>query len=680
MKLRDRLATATTLAVGGASRRLHLGSGSVIGGKSGLLLAPDLLASLSAGRQIALVSGTNGKTTTTRLLARAIGVRGPVATSSAGANLPGGLVAALAKSPRDAPGVLEVDEAYLGAVADSSGASVVVLLNLSRDQLDRVSETRMLAQRWRKSLAANSSATVVANADDPLVVWAAGGARKVTWVGAGQLWHSDSTGCPWCGGRIAFSESWSCTGCGEERPAPDASLRGGVLLTTDGRALPIRTSLPGRCNLANSAMAATAAGLMGVDEADALAAMADVSEIEGRFAKVALFGFSTRMLLAKNPAGWAELIDLLAGAKEPVVVGINARVADGHDPSWLWDVEFECFADRFVVATGERAADLAVRLRYAGVEHSTVPDQVEALREAARRGNGGSWEHVEYVGNYTAFQQLRRKLERLDRAEESAPPPPPRRVSAPMPPPRRSSGPGASALRVVVVHPDLLGTYGDAGNGRVIAARAAWREMPVELVFATADRPLPVSADIYCLGGGEDGPQVQSAELLASGGLSKAVANGSVVLAVCAGYQVVGESFPDAEGRQRQGVGLLDVSTAKSRERRAVGELTAEPFDEDLRRLTGFENHSAITSLGEGVRPLAKVLSGIGNGAGDGTEGAITDKVVGTYMHGPVLARNPSLADRLLRMATGLSLSSLDDDEENRLRYERLRAVKSRRA
>ncbi len=696
--VRARLAGRASTAVSAVSRRLHLGGGSVIGGRVGLLIEPDLLATLAAGRQVALVTGTNGKTTTTRLLAAALGGSSRVATSPAGANLPPGLATALASSSVGVPAVLEVDEGYLGAVAGAVDPKVVALLNLSRDQLDRVSEVRMVAARWRTALGASAGITVVANVDDPLVVWGAQGASTVVWVAAGQLWRQDAVGCPACSGRIVFAAGeWSCT-CGFARPRPDAVLRGDVLVTADGRDLPVQLVLPGRCNLANAAMAAVAARALGVDEAVALAAMASVADVEGRFATVEWGGRSVRLLLAKNPAGWAELLDMLEGATDPVVIGINARVADGHDPSWLWDVPFERLSGRMVVATGERCLDLAVRLRHAGVAHVTVPDDLEALRAAPSS-------RVEYVGNYTAFQALRRHLAHTPRPSTPAPPDLSARSPAPVAPgmpvtvtdvhafkgrrrATRSRSSGPSALRVVVVHPDLLGTYGDSGNGRVLAGRAVWRDVPVELVHALSDAPLPSGADVYCLGGGEDGPQVQSAERLRDGVLAAAVDAGAVVLAVCAGYQVIGRSFPGADGQPHPGVGLLDIVTVKGPGRRAVGELVAQPVlatvgngspdPVALETLTGFENHSAITRLGPGVAPLGFVRSGVGNGAGDGTEGARSGRVVGTYAHGPALARNPSVADLLLAWATGSVPDRLDDVEERALRAQRLEAVGAR--
>jgi lipid II isoglutaminyl synthase (glutamine-hydrolysing) len=206
-------------------------------------------------------------------------------------------------------------------------------------------------------------------------------------------------------------------------------------------------------------------------------------------------------------------------------------------------------------------------------------------------------------------------------------------------------------LRIVVVYPDLLGTYGDGGNGLILARRAEWRGVAVELMQAASDAALP-EADIYCLGGGEDGPQVRAARsLVEDGTLARRAADGAVVLAVCAGYQIVGQSFPGADGTPHEGVGLLDIVTAKGVGRRAVGEVVAEVGGASLPILTGFENHGGCTALAPEATPLAQVIRGIGNGDGSATEGAINGRVVGTYLHGPVLARNPALADLLLAWA-----------------------------
>ncbi|MGH9087141.1 MAG: type 1 glutamine amidotransferase [Acidimicrobiales bacterium] len=234
------------------------------------------------------------------------------------------------------------------------------------------------------------------------------------------------------------------------------------------------------------------------------------------------------------------------------------------------------------------------------------------------------------------------------------------------------------SLVVAVLLPDLLGTYGDGGNGVVLARRAAWRGIDTDLVEVSSGTPVP-TADVYCLGGGEDGPEVRAAAILAEdGALARAHERGAAVLAVCAGFQVAGRTFPGADGRRHEGLGLLDVATTKGPGPRAVGELVADPAVPGLPPLTGFENHGGATTLGPGARPLGRVVVGVGNGAGEGIEGAVGERVVGTYLHGPVLARNPALADLLLGWAVGTELAPLDDAEESALRSERLAAASRR--
>jgi CobQ-like glutamine amidotransferase family enzyme len=235
-----------------------------------------------------------------------------------------------------------------------------------------------------------------------------------------------------------------------------------------------------------------------------------------------------------------------------------------------------------------------------------------------------------------------------------------------------------TSAAIVLLYPDLLGTYGDSGNAIVLARRLAWRGHDVELVEVHAGEPIPEQADVYVIGGGEDAPQVEAARGIGTDGpLHRAVERGAAVLAVCAGMQIVGRSFPDSTGERRDGAGLLDIATVRVDRPRAVGELLVHPDPTlGLPELTGFENHGGRTELGAGVRPLGTVEVGEGNGGG--TEGAVSDRVLGTYLHGPVLARNPALADLLLGWVVGGELEPLDDTEEEALHRERVRAARDR--
>jgi CobQ-like glutamine amidotransferase family enzyme len=211
----------------------------------------------------------------------------------------------------------------------------------------------------------------------------------------------------------------------------------------------------------------------------------------------------------------------------------------------------------------------------------------------------------------------------------------------------------------------------------VLERRAGLRGFAVEAVEVHADEAVPRQGDIYLMGGGEDLPQVLAARRLRDdGGLAAVASGGAVIFAVCAGYQVIGTEFGGVDGEPVAGLAILDTRSGRG-EHRGVGEIIAD-VDQELGvpRLTGFENHQGVTSLGPGARPLARVVAGVGNG--DGTEGAYCGRVLGTYLHGPALVRNPGLADLLLGWAAG-PLAPLDPSDEawaSRLRDERLAAVR----
>ncbi|MBA0051176.1 glutamine amidotransferase [Streptomyces sp. AJS327] len=235
-----------------------------------------------------------------------------------------------------------------------------------------------------------------------------------------------------------------------------------------------------------------------------------------------------------------------------------------------------------------------------------------------------------------------------------------------------------ASLRVVWIYPDLLSTYGDQGNVLVVERRARQRGLEVQRTDVRSDQPVPTSGDIYLIGGGEDRPQRLAAErLLRDGGLTRAVNNGAIVFSVCAGYQILGHQFVNDLEQVSPGLGLLDVHSTRGESDRCVGDVLGD-IDEQLRlpQLTGFENHQGVTHLGPTARPLARVRLGQGNGTGDGTEGAWNGTVFGTYMHGPVLARNPHIADLLIKLALDVNaLPPVDDRWYEALRQERIMAA-----
>jgi CobQ-like glutamine amidotransferase family enzyme len=233
-------------------------------------------------------------------------------------------------------------------------------------------------------------------------------------------------------------------------------------------------------------------------------------------------------------------------------------------------------------------------------------------------------------------------------------------------------------VEVVVVYQSLLGIYGDRGNATVLLKRLHWRGYDAVLTLVEVGDPLPDTGDIYLLGGGEDAAQVAAVRALkADGGLQRAVDRGAAVFAVCAGYQIVGRSFTVGETDDAvEGLGLLDVTTTRG-PTRAVGEILTRLVgrEGDDAWVTGFENHGGYTELGATAQPLATVEIGFGN-CGDGTEGAISGSVIGTYPHGPVLARNPALADLVLELALQAKLAPLVRPDVEELRRQRLRAAR----
>lgn len=403
LDLRSRVALHLGSLAGRASKLTGRGAGTQVSGRVMLAVAPDLLATVAHGRRVAIVSATNGKTTTTRLLAEALRAAGhPVASNHTGANMPAGVAAALGRDPDSEIAVLEVDERWVPKVIDPLGADLLVLGNLTRDQLDRFGEVRSIAERWRVVCDTHPDLKIVANASDPHVVWSVGSHADVTWVALGAPWRSDAATCPECATLLAWSaESFHCDQCGFAQPPAAYRLDGTRLVTPTGD-FELDLALAGDWNRMNGALA-LAAAIVGfaVDPGVALTGLRSVDVVSGRFSNCRLAdGRDARVLLAKNPAGWTEVLRWLEPQDTSVVLAVNAHVADGRDPSWLWDVPYELLQGKRVAASGERALDVAVRLDYGGVEHVVEPDPL-----AAATGLPGE---VHIVASYTQFTHLTR--------------------------------------------------------------------------------------------------------------------------------------------------------------------------------------------------------------------------------------------------------------------------------
>ncbi|MER5419098.1 MurT ligase domain-containing protein [Streptosporangium roseum] len=377
--------------------------GGVIAGRVTLALAPDALGRLTASRNVVVVSGTNGKTTTTRMIAEMLRSVGRIASNDTGANMPAGLVTAIIQDRLFDFAVLEVDERYLPGVCAETSPEVVVLLNLSRDQLDRNPEPSLVAEAWRR-MSSDVTSHVVANCDDPHIVWAVSGFPQVTWVSMGDEWR-DSWWCPSCGQALTRSSSrhWACRGCPLERPIPQWSAgERSVTYLPEAETFDLRLRLPGRVNVANAAIALAVTTTLEQPATTMAAGLAEVRSVAGRYQVLETFGRQIRLLLAKNPASWTEIFHAIERAPG-VLIMLNARELDGQDTSWIWDVDFRRLRGRTVLVSGERRLDLAVRLDVAEVEFKLV----DSLQDACALAPIGL---LEVVANYTAFLDLIRQF------------------------------------------------------------------------------------------------------------------------------------------------------------------------------------------------------------------------------------------------------------------------------
>lgn len=407
-RLRSRVATTAATAATLASRATGRGAGGMIGGLVASAIDPNIMEELGGGRPAVLVTGTNGKSTTTRMLTAALSTQHDVATNGGGDNMDAGIISAL-MAGRDADTiVLECDELHVPKVADRLHPTALVLLNLTRDQLDRVGEINAI-ERALRGCVNKHSMTIIANCDDVLVTSVAFDAPNVVWVSAGAGWTGDSVSCPRTGSRIEREgDHWRATkplpdGRVFERPTPDWQITDEGLIV-HGDVHPLNLTLPGRANRGNAAQAiATAHVAFDVPLEQAIKATETVDNVAGRYSTIQLGDRSIHLLLAKNPAGWQEALAMVDRTADGLVIAVNGQVADGEDLSWLWDVRFEDFGDLSLKASGERGTDLAVRLTYAGIEHEHIADPLAAIK-ACPTGR------IEVLANYTAFRDLKKAL------------------------------------------------------------------------------------------------------------------------------------------------------------------------------------------------------------------------------------------------------------------------------
>ena len=432
----------------GRASRLAGRGGTSLPGKLLLRLDPRAIARLRAGLQrSAVISATNGKTTTAAMVAAILERGGArLVSNRAGANMAGGVAGALLQGRGDT-GLFEVDEFWLGQIVGQLEPDAILLANLFRDQLDRYGELESIADRWAAVAAATPSALVL-NADDPLVADLGRTRQDVTSFGvedrsmalAGLQHAADSTHCRRCGAPYRYDAvflghlgHYHCDACGQTRPVPQVAatqialdgVRGArFTLSTPAGTAAVALPLPGLYNVYNALAAAALTHRLGAPLADIAAGLAAVAPAFGRAEAVRVAGRDVSIMLVKNPAGANEVLRTLAlePGEHDLLAVLNDQIADGRDVSWIWDADFELLAPqvRRAVCAGSRAPEMALRLKYAGVpeDRLRVEAELPAALDAALDG-AGDGERLFALPTYTAMLALRRELVRRGVAGDS---------------------------------------------------------------------------------------------------------------------------------------------------------------------------------------------------------------------------------------------------------------------
>ena len=673
-------------------------------GKIALKIDPSLLDELrgKCTQGSVITVGTNGKTSTNNLLADAFEAAGrTIICNRTGANLAAGISSALLQQPAAQWGVFECDELWLAHVLPHLRSNYVLLLNLFRDQLDRCGEIDRIQTSIAGALTASPDTVLVYNADDPLCARIADEVpnRTVAFglsesMGLAQNTVTDAQMCQKCDGMVRYHYrqygqlgDYFCDQCDFARPTLDFAGRdiaigpSGVTMEVCGPAgcESVHTPQPTPYAAYNLVASYALCREVGIPTADFQRAQDAFNPRNGRLQRYRLGGRDVLLNLAKNPTGFNQNLKIVEADRGPKMVAffINDQVADGRDISWIWDIDFEELADQpdtVVFAGGSRAHDLAVRLKYAGIEAAVIESiedafaRLGALTAAAVLPADAA---VYAIANYTALPPVHAALNAMEAAEpaELAEPAvsdlasPSHAEGADPKAPSHDAAASASATAtseppVVIAHmlPDLLNLYGDGGNVRILEQRLRWRGIPVEVRRIQHGEAVDFSqVDLVFMGGGPDREQkLASEQLLAMRDeLAAYVEGDGPLLAICGGYQILGRQWLWGD-ELVPGLGLIDMETRRpgtSADRLIDNMVLESPLA--AHPVVGYENHAGRTYLGEGVEGFGRVVSscGHGNNDDDRVEGARYKNVVGTYSHGPLLSKNPEVADWLLARA-----------------------------
>lgn len=681
-------------------------------GKIALKIDPRIIAEsmdkITEGSIV--VVGTNGKTTITNMIADALERQGKsIACNRTGANLAYGVATTLLQTKGTVEwGVFESDELWLAHTLPQVQADYVLLLNLFRDQLDRCGEIDRVQDAIATALEQSPNTTLLYNADDPLcTIIAQRVSNKSVAFGVGEDMHqrqnvvADAQMCQRCSAMFTYGYrqygqlgTYSCPNCGFSRPDLDFAAKsvvfGGEITfsveeTETGKSVDLHAQRAGSYMVYNVMAAWLASHCAGVSDAVFQKAVDLFDPQNGRLQSLTIEGRPVLLNLAKNPTGFNQNMKLITQApgKKVAAFFINDNEADGRDISWIWDCDFEELAsqeDVMVFAGGIRKNDLQLRLKYAGID-ARIVDSVNEVVDAALK-LPSEW-NIYAIANYTSLPAVRSAL--MARADKAVPANPTSGDAKPECSKKWVSGAyvhqaeaakfDEQPLHIVHLFPDLLNLYGDGGNVRVLAQRCAWRGIPVQVEAVHYGESVDLtSADIVFLGGGPDREQKLASEVLLGmrEELRTYVEGDGALLAICGGYQILGSNWLMGD-ESVEGLSILDLKTVRAGagfdrliENIALeSELSPQP-------VVGYENHAGRTKLGASLKPFGKVVSNVGHGNDDdsGCDGALYRNCIGTYLHGPLLGKNPAIADHLIaaamerRLGSKVELVALEDEAE----------------
>jgi lipid II isoglutaminyl synthase (glutamine-hydrolysing) len=650
-----------------------------------------------------MVVGTNGKTSVTNLISLCLRLNEKSFTcNKTGANLDSGIASALLECKKCDWAVLECDELYLAQVAPALLPKYIVLLNLFRDQLDRTGEIDVVQKSIESALMSCPEAILIYNADDPYCAKIANSVpNKNIAFGIGEAMVLpknsvvDGGLCQTCANELNYKYRqygqlglYECPNCGFSRPTLDVFAKD-ILLHEEGSSFSVsvkekemqfNVALPGAYMVYNILAFAAISLELGCNQETLHQSIDAFNPNNGRLQTLHIGSREVLLNLAKNPTGFNQNINIAIANEESFVIAffINDKEADGHDVSWIWDIDFDYLAKRtdiIVFAGGTRKNDLQVRLKYANISSIVVDDIADIMHKVPSRFNASK---LYVIANYTALPAVKAELEHMQKDSSSQ--------SAYINDSLTSSNSRThywhnAALaqnQVVLVHmlPELLNLYGDGGNMTILRKRLEWRGIPYKLreVHFGEEAHLE-NADLVFIGGGPDQEQLKACSYLRQikDELKTFIESDGALLAICGGYQILGKTWLLGD-EEVEGLGIFDFVTKRpgTARNRLVGNIALR-VDGIEHKVVGFENHAGRTYLSSNLDSFGKVCSktGFGNEEKSKQDGIAYKQVIGTYLHGPLLSKNPEIADALLRAALnhqaircsidGYSLTALDD-------------------